>query len=936
MKKLLTYALGAATLLGACTNDTSLFEDRDVAGRPQVEDVQVHKIFKGLEVANPGLLNVKLSSEAADELNRPGTRSISSDEAPALLSATLEKAQAIRIERVFPDDLRFKKRMHREGLDRWFRVVLDDESDLQYVAEVLSANKDVIHIEGEYSKVSDAVPVPTVVNPERLALPQTRAEMPFDDPYLAKQWHYNNTGQTSRHSPGCDIGLFDAWKIETGRPDVVVAVIDGGVDLTHEDLLDNLWINKGEIPGNGIDDDGNGYVDDYHGLNTIWNSRHKKHDGDIYPDAAGHGTHVAGTIAARNGNGKGVCGIAGGDGSKDSGVRIMSCQILGDVDEASKHADQGDSYKAFVYAANHGAVIANNSWGYTEEAARRMTDIPKKDKESIDYFIKYAGCDNDGNQLPESPMKGGVVIFAAGNDNGDFKAWPAPYEPVVAVSAIAPDWRRAYYSNYADWVDISAPGGDANFANGEILSTVPKSIYGRNYDWMQGTSMACPHVTGIAALIASKFGGPGFTSDQLKELLLNALKNKDIDKANPGYEGKLGLGYVDAPLALAGNDGIAPDAVAGIDIVPDVLYADASWLSVADKGDGVASRYYIYVSKTQISDFNVQGVKKYVAANPEGAPGTRVNYRLENLEENTDYFLQIVSVDRWGNASEPFASKFKTKINEPPVIENIPSETFRICSLVDAEFKIKVTDPEGRDVKMSMEGDTECVKMRHRGLYAYFTLSVGNKDVEPGEYSFKVIATDHLGKSTDFDVNYVVYNYVAPKFISGFNNVIVALKQRNKVVDLEDYLEWDRNFGLTVEAKSSDSNVVSVSSDDSMMFFRARGEGEALITVSVTDGVCDPIVKAFTVTVVVDEDNMAYKVYPLYVEDYISVTVNPDVKSAEISVRNMMGERVFHENYSSIPENGKIRIRAKKFAPGTYSIIVEGQKKTYKKTFVKL
>ncbi len=217
----------------------------------------------------------------------------------------------------------------------------------------------------------------------------------------------------------------------------------------------------------GVDDDANGYVDDIHGYNF-------EHDrGAVDPQF--HGTHVAGTIAAVNNNGIGVSGIAGGSGN-DDGVKIMSLQILGGA----------PIEQSYIYAANNGAVISQNSWGYTTPGF-----VDQSVLDAIDYFIDEAGA------YPGSPMKGGIVIFASGNSNTLTAYYPAYYERVMAVSALGPDWKKASYSNYGDWVEISAPGGDqATGPKNGVLSTIPDSQYG----YIQGTSMACPHVSGIAAL----------------------------------------------------------------------------------------------------------------------------------------------------------------------------------------------------------------------------------------------------------------------------------------------------------------------------------------------------------------------------------------------------------------------------------------------------
>ena len=223
-------------------------------------------------------------------------------------------------------------------------------------------------------------------------------------------------------------------------------------------------------------------------------------------NAGYHGTHVAGTIGAVNNNGIGVSGIAGGSGT-GNGVRIMSCEILGGT-------GSGNIPDSYVYAADMGALISQNSWGYQYPEYYEQAVL-----DAIDYFIAEAGS------YAGSPMKGGIVIFAAGNSAYDGKWYPAYYDQIVSVAALNASSHLTVYSNYGTWVDISAPGGQAEdnanidpnspYKNG-VLSTLDNDSYG----FMDGTSMACPHVSGVAALIVSKFGGTGFTMSELKTRLL--------------------------------------------------------------------------------------------------------------------------------------------------------------------------------------------------------------------------------------------------------------------------------------------------------------------------------------------------------------------------------------------------------------------------------
>ena len=357
------------------------------------------------------------------------------------------------------------------------------------------------------------------------------------------------------------------------------------MQTTHPDLKANIWSN----PKNSQE----------HGYNFWDNSSEldwRTVGGDAQsPEYADHGTHVAGIIAAVNNNSRGIAGIAGGR-NNSGGVRIMSCQIMGN----SSGANKGNPIvKAFEYAWTNGAIIAQNSWGYSLTNVNGEKITPEQFeqewesnygiiRDAIDTFIRGAGTKN-----PNSPLRGGLVIFAAGNDGdiyGDARRYPAAYDAVIAVGAMDWSFRPAYYSDYGSWVDITAPGGDIYTSGpqdgyGMILSTIlcddainfqggPRSGYG----FMQGTSMACPHVSGIAALGLSYAAqnGKQYTPAEFKALLLSSIYgiddyftgSKDYFNANnvpmtipdlSVYKNKMGGGCVDALkllLAIKGTPAI--------------------------------------------------------------------------------------------------------------------------------------------------------------------------------------------------------------------------------------------------------------------------------------------------------------------------------------------------------------------------------------------
>ena len=435
----------------------------------------------------------------------------------------------IKFERLFPACGRFEKRTREAGLDRWFIADFSRDVPVAKVAEYLSSSENVETV--EYSRALEV------------------ASFPFNESERSQeyQWHYNNTGRvfTSSTVAGADARVYDAWQLCTGSPDVIVAVIDQGVKFDHEDLAANMWKNPGEIAGNGIDDDENGYIDDIYGYNFIDNN------GTItFSEENSHGTHVAGTISAVNNNGIGVNGIAGGSGKGD-GVRIMTLETLGTAANGTSGGGLGASARAMKYAADNGAVISQNSWGYAS-GALSGGDWNKGNysamKEAIDYFIQYAGLDENGEQV--GPMAGGIVIFAAGNDASELTEYPAADPKVVSVAATSYKGTPSYYTNFGKWVSMCAPGGDevmdANY--GGVYSTVVAADGSSSYGSMQGTSMACPHVSGACALAVSYYYGAdkrkGLTADMLRGALLGSCKPID-PFCTAAYAGKMGVGSLD-------------------------------------------------------------------------------------------------------------------------------------------------------------------------------------------------------------------------------------------------------------------------------------------------------------------------------------------------------------------------------------------------------
>ena len=529
------------------------------------------------------------------------------------LDAVASKVKAYSMERVFPHNPKNEARHAKHGLDRWYEIKFNTTTP---TTAVLSYYQDIPDI--EIAEPSQIVELIGNTKPIRVV---TAAEL-ANDPYFARQWHYHNEGSNPNAIAGSDINLLEAWKVTMGSPNVIVSVVDGGIDVAHNDLKANLWINEAEQNGTpGIDDDGNGYIDDIYGYNFV------TQNATISPHT--HGTHVAGTVGAVNNNNLGVSGVAGGS-REGEGVRLMSCQIFTESGQSGQYA------QAIVYGADNGAVISQNSWGYQTEGAYEQLVL-----DAIDYFAEEAG------QYEGAPMKGGVVIFASGNNGAEGLYYPACYSSCISVSAIGPCFKATSYTNYGDWVSLSAPGGESGYGSAwSVFSTYTDN----KYAYMDGTSMACPHVSGIAALIVSKYGDGKLTAADVKQRLLTGTHN--LDTYNPDYIGKMGSGYIDAALSLKSDNGEAPATVADLNLTGMAQdFAQLNWTASADGDDGQAYKYVLYHSKSAFDAATAAKAQQTEIPVKDVAAGSRIDYTLENLEPTTVYYFAVQAFDRWGHAS---------------------------------------------------------------------------------------------------------------------------------------------------------------------------------------------------------------------------------------------------------------------------------------------
>ena len=870
-----------------------------------------------------GRINVKLEKGANQALPTSAKGNVEMQSVPSAMASAMKYAGAYKMERVFKPAGIYEKRTIAEGLDRWYTIYFDESKD---VAEVLQQFNKAAGVEYAERVLPIARPKFTA-KPYTGPAPQTRNQptaSAFNDPLLAKQWHYYNDGSISpRAKKGADCNLKPVWeKYTTGKSNVIVAVVDGGIDITHEDLVDNLYINEKEKNGQaGVDDDGNGFVDDVYGYNFV--EAKDVVGGKIEPDNEGHGTHVAGTVGARNNNGIGVAGVAGGNGAADSGVRLMSCQIFRGKDE------QGDAAAAIKYAADNGAVICQNSWGYSSTSG--VTAMPKLLKEAVDYFIKMAGCDANGQQRANSPMKGGVVIFAAGNENKEFAAYPACYPPAVSVSAMAWNFAKASYSNYADWVTIMAPGGDQDRfgTEGGILSTVPKSKVPSGYAYFQGTSMACPHVSGIAALIASYFGRQGFTNDELKSRLITAYRPFNIDELNPGYKGKLGKGYIDAEAAFETDTKIAPEKVGTLTLTPDFVDITAEW-SIAKDEDKTAAFYRLYISPNDLTAENIKDMSFKEINGMGHSLGEKLRFTFDNLQDNKAYSIAVVAVDRWGNLSEPAIQKCTTKLNHAPEVTNFPEKVIELNNNERKTFSFKVADPDGHNWDIRAIGETKGVSYSIN--QATVTVSIVPV-LQAGSYTCTFVLTDDLGAQSEKSFTFKVIPYMPPKLEQPFANYIIGLDEGPLNISLKGHYTGSGSQ-LSYKANIANGGIASVQVSNDQLQIKPLARGVTRVSVLASDGRQTSSDGSFQIRVVERKSAPVYAVYPIPAKTDINALLNPEVTQAEFVISSTVGEQLMSATVTP-DKNSVATLPLSKLRPGTYKLTVHTSKGNHTQMFIK-
>lgn len=387
----------------------------------------------------------------------------------------------------FLKSLRYTKKV-QPLFANWYVLHTDNLEKLESELSSLEAN---IIFERDYRAQKKKLPTPTYFESS-----STNNKSTFNDPKADQVWSFRGA---SRH--GSSITKAYEASFTQASQEIIVAVVDTGIDHNHEDLKDVMWVNANEIPGNGIDDDQNGYIDDVYGLNTLVRDSDGNATGNAM-DTHSHGTHVAGTIGATQNNGIGIAGIA-------SNVKLMAIRT---VPNAGDELDV-DVVEAFIYAAKNGAKIINCSFGKDRNEGGQAV------KEAIDFIGKTYGT---------------LVVAAAGNSTRDIDrrlTYPASFSNtnLMVVGSTTSSGRMSYFSNYGKKnVDLAAPGSS-------IYSTTPNNRYAN----MSGTSMASPTAAGVAAEVWSRH--PQLTPEELKTVLMNTVTKSRRIRRSMASQGRIDL-----------------------------------------------------------------------------------------------------------------------------------------------------------------------------------------------------------------------------------------------------------------------------------------------------------------------------------------------------------------------------------------------------------
>ena len=876
-------SIGALSLFAcvACVREDEII----LVEREQNPEEQVF----GEGLSNDQLLsrmNIFVSDDLALDLE---SATLESGEVDLRLFKSLSQQGVVKMRRLFPNAGKFEERTRAEGLHKWY--VLDYEE-----GHSMTKASDGLMFEGveivEYCPKIEIIDNPQVVEVVDIATKASSSGV-FDDPMLDQQWHYYNNGKVSSSVSGCDINVVPVWKNYSTyykyKDDIIVAIVDGGIDYKHEDLIDNMWRNPDKTGEN------------VYGYNFVTNS--------FVVTPHDHGTHVAGTVAAVNNNGIGVCGVAGGDKKKKiKGAKLMSCQIF-------EGKNSGSGAEAIKWGADHGAVISQNSWGYPT-----LDATPSSVKSAVDYFEKYAGLDENGRQV--GPMKGGLVIFAAGNEGKNTSS--SDYEKILSVTSVGADYKRAYYTCYGSWADVIAPGGDAKKGN-QVLSTVPGNKYGK----MQGTSMACPHVSGLAALALARFGSDGYTAAALRKQIEDNVT--DISSFNVGYE--LGKGLINAYKTVGASGGKAPEVPTGLAVSAQSNNISFSVKVPRDSDDGVPSAVYVYYSTEDFTSTKNKSFGMFYVEDLKA--GDELSGTISGVEFETKYYLAAVAGDLAGNKSS-LSSRVTvtTGPNSAPVLKTSSPLDIKIKAHELASADFEIVEPDGHFYLIDLEPGSEGARLDTL-VRDMPKIRLTPSLIPEGKYTATLTVTDIYGMATHETYLYEVLPNHAPVVAKPFENIIFNSKAAQvKEFVATDYFADEDGEALSYTFEFSHPDVANMTYSGGKFQITSMNYGVSDIKVIGTDVRGETVSQSLKV--LVRSDSKPLSLYPSPVIDKMTIRVGSDVEHMTVRVISALGSVVYEDEFTAVSPFSAITVDLSHLVPGTYTAQVNMDGVEYKQQIVKL
>ncbi len=628
-----------------------------------------------------------------------------------------------------------------EGLSRWFTVSVQDGQDLQAALDACAGSSLV-----EYAEPIYIYSIATAPNDPYYNASGTWGQQ-YDD-----QWGLKN------------IQAEKAWNISRGNNNTIVAVIDTGVDYTHPDLNANIWSNPEEIPGNGLDDDRNGYIDDTIGWDFI-------DDNNDPMDTHGHGTHLSGIVAAVGNNGQGITGVCWQ-------AKIMALKGL--TDSGAGASDK--LAQAIKYAVDNGARVINLSWGGYGTA--------KVIKDALEYANNH-NC---------------VIVAAAGNNNTNAdRFFPGNYSPAITVAACNASDVRASFSNYGANVDVTAPGVDilSLKAKGTDMSRKETNIVGGEYYRASGTSMATPFVSGLAALIIAS--DRSLTNLEVAEKIITSCE----DLGTIGKDDYYGYGRINASQALVlgrGEQVRIADFKAIDTPSDDGDSIDVSWTSAISANVKGFSVYYSASSFSSITDDGVQVALGSPVDDPQAASCT-----ISGLQEGTGYYLAVVATLVSGNNSSfvPADSPANLLSTDQPVYpaHNIINSDISDDAIAwGQDFQTRAIIPRSPEnhnkilnITIPQQEKTSLVSAADTKLYS----------------AMKLAAVEELDSSTvEFKTNAVISGLITiqlsyPGDITGWHESNLRIYQLN-----ESSANWEEVQGSQLVHRNSHTIAVEIAGSE--------------------------------------------------------------------------------------------------------------------------